>query len=144
RSAYLALLVEHPMALSQLMRLCAASPWIAGQLARHPLLLDELLDPRQLYAPLRRADLEAQLAVRLADVDALDLERQMDTLRQFQQAAVIRVAAADIVGATPLMVVSDYLTDIAEVILNRVLALCWRHLATRHGEPGCRLDGARR
>ena len=143
RSAYLALLVEHPMALSQLVRLCAASPWIAGQLARHPLLLDELLDPRQLYAPLRRADLEAQLAARLADVDALDLERQMDTLRQFQQAAVIRVAAADIMGATPLMVVSDYLTDIAEVILNRVLALCWRHLAARHGEPGCRLDGVR-
>ena len=142
RSAYLALLVEHPMALSQLVRLCAASPWIAAQLARHPLLLDELLDPRQLYAPLRRTDLEAQLAARLADVDALDLERQMDTLRQFQQAAVMRVAAADIVGATPLMVVSDYLTDIAEVILERVLTLCWRQLAARHGEPGQRRGGA--
>jgi len=44
RTAYLALLVENPLALSQLVRLTAESPWIAGELTRHPLLLDELLD----------------------------------------------------------------------------------------------------
>ena len=138
RSAYLALLVEHPMALSQLVHLCAASPWIGDQLAKHPLLLDELLDPRQLYAPLRRADLEAQLKARLDNIDPQDLEQQMDSLRQFRQTAMIRVAAADVMGATPLMVVSDYLTDIAEVVLNQVLALCWTHLVERYGVPRCR------
>lgn len=136
RSAYLALLVEHPMALSQLLRLCAASPWITEQLARYPLLLDELLDPRQLYAPPTRADLEQQLAVRLGQIDADDLEQQMDALRQFQKAAMLRVAAADVIGATPLMRVSDHLTEIAEVVLGAVLDLCWRHLITRHGRPG--------
>jgi len=45
RSVYLALLVENPMALSQLVKLCAASDWIAQYLARHPVLLDELMDP---------------------------------------------------------------------------------------------------
>jgi [glutamine synthetase] adenylyltransferase / [glutamine synthetase]-adenylyl-L-tyrosine phosphorylase len=138
RSAYLALLVEHPMALSQLVQLCAASPWIAEQLARHPLLLDELLDPRQLYAPPLRADLEHQLALRLGQIDAEDLEQQMDALRQFQKAAMLRVAAADVMGATPLMRVSDHLTDIAEVVLAEVLGLCWRHLVGRHGVPGGR------
>ena len=49
RSAYMSLLVENPLALSQLVKLCAASPWISSQLARHPMLLDELLDPRMLY-----------------------------------------------------------------------------------------------
>ncbi|MFN2309533.1 MAG: bifunctional [glutamate--ammonia ligase]-adenylyl-L-tyrosine phosphorylase/[glutamate--ammonia-ligase] adenylyltransferase [Gammaproteobacteria bacterium] len=144
RSAYLALLVEHPMALSQLVQLCAASPWIAEQLARHPLLLDELLDPRQLYAPPTRADLAQQLALRLGQLDAEDLEQQMDALRQFQKAAMLRVAAADVMGATPLMRVSDHLTEIAEVVLGEVLDVCWRHLAARHGVPGGRLEGRER
>ncbi|MDX5411053.1 MAG: bifunctional [glutamate--ammonia ligase]-adenylyl-L-tyrosine phosphorylase/[glutamate--ammonia-ligase] adenylyltransferase [Thauera sp.] len=144
RSAYLALLVEHPMALSQLVQLCAASPWIAEQLARHPLLLDELLDPRQLYAPPGRADLERQLALRLGQIAADDLEQQMDALRQFQKAAMLRVAAADVMGATPLMRVSDHLTDLAEVVLNEVLALCWRHMVGRHGVPGGRAEGRER
>jgi len=51
RTAYLALLVENPIALSQLVRLCGMSPWIAERLTRQPILLDELLDPRRLYAP---------------------------------------------------------------------------------------------
>lgn len=49
RSVYMSLLVENPMALSQLVKLCAASPWISNQLTQHPVLLDELLDPRTLY-----------------------------------------------------------------------------------------------
>ena len=42
RSAYMALLVENPLALSQLIQLASASPLISHQLARYPLLLDEL------------------------------------------------------------------------------------------------------
>ncbi len=52
RTAYLALLVERPLALSQLVRLSSISPWISQQVMRHPLLLDEMLDPRPaLLAP---------------------------------------------------------------------------------------------
>ena len=123
RTAYLALLIEHPMALSQLVKLCAASPLIAEQLARYPLLLDELLDPRTLYAPLRREALARQLETLLSPNAADDLEQQMDVLRIFKQAQVLRVAAADLVGAIPLMVVSDYLTWIAEVIVEQVLRI---------------------
>ncbi len=55
RSAYLVLLQENPPALEQLVRLCSASPWIAQELANHPVLLDELIDPRALYTlPERR------------------------------------------------------------------------------------------
>ena len=42
----------------------------------------------------------------------------MVVLRQFKQLNVLRVAAADIMGAIPLMVVSDYLTYIAESIVT--------------------------
>ncbi|RCU08799.1 hypothetical protein DVA78_18585, partial [Acinetobacter baumannii] len=51
RTTYLELLSEFPGALKHLITLCAASPMVASQLARHPLLLDELLDPNTLYQP---------------------------------------------------------------------------------------------
>ena len=141
RTTYLSLLAENPMALSQLVRLCAASPWIAGLLTRQPLLLDELLDPRTLYAPLDRAALEAELGEDLTRLGADDLEQQMEVLRHFQQANMLRVAAADVAEAYPLMVVSDHLTEIAEVVLSAVLRLAREHLIARHGAPRCRVDG---
>jgi glutamate-ammonia-ligase adenylyltransferase len=141
RTTYLALLAENPLALSQLIRLCAASPWIAELLTRHPLLLDELLDPRALYAPLKRDELAAGLAQDLARVNDEDLEQQMEVLRHFQQANVLRVAAADVAGVYPLMVVSDHLTEIAEVSIATALDLARTHLLARHGAPRCRIAG---
>ncbi|NOX75263.1 MAG: bifunctional [glutamate--ammonia ligase]-adenylyl-L-tyrosine phosphorylase/[glutamate--ammonia-ligase] adenylyltransferase [Gammaproteobacteria bacterium] len=137
RSAYLALLLENPMALAQLVRLCAASSWISRQLARHPLLLDELLDPRSLYQPPSRQELEQDLQRRLSQAPEGDQEQAMETLRHFKQAAVLRVAAADVVEAVPLMQVSDHLTHIAEVLLMAVLEMAWAHLVERHGRPRC-------
>ncbi len=137
RTSYLSLLVENPMALSQLVRLCGASSWIAALLSRYPQLLDELLDPRALYAPPRRDELANELRQRLLQCGPDDLEQQMETLRHFKQAKVLRVAAADIMEAVPLMVVSDHLTEIAEVVLGASLDLAWRHLIERHGRPWC-------
>lgn len=141
RTTYLALLAENPMALSQLVRLCAASPWIAALLTRHPLLLDELLDPRTLYAPLERAALEGELNAELARLGVEDLEQQMEALRHFQQTNMLRVAAADVMGVYPLMVVSDHLTEIAEVSVGAALRLARDHLVRRHGTPRCRVGG---
>jgi glutamate-ammonia-ligase adenylyltransferase len=141
RTAYLALLVENPMALSQLVRLCSASPWIATLLTLHPVLLDELLDPRTLYHPPRRAALAEELHARLAHLDPADEEQQLEALRHFKQSNTLRVAAADVVGAVPLMVVSDHLTEIAEVVLQEALGLAWAHMITRHGFPGGEGEG---
>lgn len=135
RSVYLALLAEHPPALAQLVRLCAVSPWIAELIAQHPILLDELIDPRTLYNPPGREGLVTELDGLLANIDGGDEERVMDELRRFRQLATLRVAAADIVDALPLMRVSDHLTWIAELILERTLKLAWNTLAARHGVP---------
>jgi glutamate-ammonia-ligase adenylyltransferase len=141
RIAYVSLLVESPIALSQLVRLSAASPWIAGLLSRYPLLLDELLDPRRLYSPLHRKELEAELDSLIESPDPDDLEHQMERLRQFAQSNILRVASADITGAIPLMVVSDFLTEIVEVVLGRVVRLAWGHLSAKHGVPARVLGG---
>lgn len=141
RSVYLALLLENPPALDQLVRLVAASPWIAEQLTRHPILLDELLDARTLYAPPGPAELREELSAMLANVPEGDMERQMDELRRFKQINVLRVAAADIMDVLPIMKVSDHLTWIAEALLDEVHREALAELVARHGRPRCIVDG---
>jgi glutamate-ammonia-ligase adenylyltransferase len=135
RTAYIALLVENPLVLSQLVKLTSVSPWIANMLTHHPILLDELLDPRRLYSPLKPDALGMELADHISRVDDDDLESQMELLRQFAHSNRLRVAAADITGQIPLMVVSDYLTWIAESVLEQVIRLTYRELVRRHGRP---------
>ncbi len=144
RTVYLALLAEYPAVLSQLVKLFSASTWIADYITRHPLLLDELLDTDGLYAPLDRGMLRQTLDAQLARIPAADLEQQMEALRHFKQANTLRVAAADITGVFPLMVVSDHLTEIAEAVLGAVLELAWQHLVRKHGRPYCVEQGRRR
>ncbi|TBU95720.1 bifunctional [glutamate--ammonia ligase]-adenylyl-L-tyrosine phosphorylase/[glutamate--ammonia-ligase] adenylyltransferase [Stutzerimonas kirkiae] len=141
RSAYLLLLTENPRALQRLLELCAASPWIAEQIARYPLLLDELLNAGRLYTPPQAPELAAELRERLARIPEDDLEQQMEALRHFKLAHRLRGAASEIVGSLPLMKVSDYLTWLAEAILEQVLALAWHHTVARHGRPK-RVDGS--
>jgi glutamate-ammonia-ligase adenylyltransferase len=135
RSAYLVLLTENPGALRRLLTLCAASPWIAEQIARFPLLLDELLNEGRLFSPPQAPELAAELRERLTRIPEDDLEQQMEALRHFKLAHRLRVAASEITGSLPLMKVSDYLTWLAEAILEQVLALAWRHTVARHGAP---------
>ncbi|XOZ33323.1 bifunctional [glutamate--ammonia ligase]-adenylyl-L-tyrosine phosphorylase/[glutamate--ammonia-ligase] adenylyltransferase [Halomonadaceae bacterium KBTZ08] len=135
RSAYLLLLTENPGALRELVRLCAASPWIAAQLAETPLLLDELLNAESLYTPPDRDQLQADLNQQMLRIPLDDLEEQMEALRHFKKAHVLRVAASEIRGTLPLMKVSDYLTWIAEAVLEHVVTLAWHHLTQRYGTP---------
>ncbi len=144
RTTYLSLLLENATALKHLLKLCSASGWIAEQLARHPILLDQLLDPGTLYQPLDSESLGRELAALIEAVADNDLEQQMDRLRQFKQAMVLRVAAADIAGVIPVMVVSDYLTAIAEAILDQVLQLAWAQMVARYGRPVCKVSAKKR
>ena len=141
RTCYLSLLLENPDALTHLIHLCSKSPWISSFLTRHPVLLDELLDPRTLYSPPKRAELSKDLERKIARIPDDDLEYQMEALRIFKQAAVFRVAAADVTGSLHIMKVSDRLTDIAEVVLAEVLRLSYDHLTKKHGFPECELNG---
>jgi len=135
RSAYLALLLENPAALNELVTLCAASPWIAGQMASHPVLLDELLDRASLYTAPDKSLLQDELRQQVARLAVDDLESQMDALRYFKASHTLRVAASEIAGRLPLMKVSDKLTWLAEVILEQVLAVAWHDLTAKFGEP---------
>jgi glutamate-ammonia-ligase adenylyltransferase len=137
RSVYLVLLSENPMVLSQVAKLCAASAWISRWLSQHPILLDELLDPRSLNKLLTRADLNGELRTRLAHIPEDDFEMQLDILREFRHGHVLRVAAADIAGALAAEQVGLSLAEIAEVVLDQTYAFARLALVRRHGEPHC-------
>ncbi|WP_404368146.1 bifunctional [glutamate--ammonia ligase]-adenylyl-L-tyrosine phosphorylase/[glutamate--ammonia-ligase] adenylyltransferase [Marinobacter sp.] len=141
RTAYLILLLENPGARSQLVRLCSESPWIARQLAETPLLLDELLNAESLYHPPARAELQDDLRQQMLRIPLEDLEEQMESLRHFKKAHILRVAASELRGTLPLMKVSDYLTWIAEVVLDHVVTVAFSNLVSRHGYPR-RADGS--
>lgn len=136
RTCYLSLLLENPETVNHLASLAEGSPWIINFLARHPVLLDELLDTRTLYKPPSRTSLQNEITDRLSKIPVDDLEYVMETLCIFKQVNTLRVAAADISAAYPLMRVSDHLSDIAEIVMQTVLGIAWNYLASRHGLPG--------
>jgi glutamate-ammonia-ligase adenylyltransferase len=139
RTVYLTLLAECSGVLSLLVKLASASSWIVQYIARYPLLLDELLDLRRLTAPLSREQLREELNRCLAQVDVDDAEQLMTALRQFKQTQVLRIAAADILQIIeadfPIMKISDYLTWLAETLVDEVMRQAWRLTAQRHGVP---------
>ncbi len=135
RSAYLVLLIENPQALAQLITLCEGSVWIAQRLSQHPALLDELLDPNALYTVPSKAELAQELRQSMLRIEEGDLEGQMENLRYFRWAQTLKAAACEVTGHLPLMRVSDYLSYLAEAILEYVLHLCWRTMVEKHGYP---------
>lgn len=140
RSVYLALLNERPQVLKELVKLCASSQWIATQLTRYPLLLDELLDPRRLCDPLKPCDLDSALQAQIAHLPLDDLEMQMDSLRQFKRAHVLHVAAAELSGNLSVELASDYLGAIADTIVNKALSIAWNFITHKHGKPQFKID----
>ncbi len=133
RASYLALLAEHPQAMQLLVKLCSSSPWLSNYLLQHPILLDELLDPRSLYAAPDFVSMRKQLVQRLTELDG-DVERQMDSLRHFKHGYVFRFAAQDINGELSPEVVSDYLSALADLILDVSLPFIWSQVRGKHRE----------
>lgn len=134
RSAYLALLVQNPLALERMLELFARSDWIARTVVRHPSLLDELIDPALGRTLPDRADLEDS-ARRMARTD--DEELALNNLNTIKLAQSLRIATAEIEGVLSSTEAEDRLTELAEVILGRCLDLAQQALVSRHGRlPG--------
>ncbi len=127
RSAYLALLIEHPPLLPRLTQLMGASAWAAEQLTGHPILLDELLDPRVLLAEPDWSVWRAEIARLLAQT-AGDPESAMDALRHFQHAHSFRLLAQDLAGTLTVERLADHLSALADTLLAATLAEVWKQV----------------
>ncbi|WP_019556856.1 bifunctional [glutamate--ammonia ligase]-adenylyl-L-tyrosine phosphorylase/[glutamate--ammonia-ligase] adenylyltransferase [Thiomicrorhabdus arctica] len=135
RSVYLVMLKENPESLAHLVKLCDVSAWLTEMLVKYPALLDQLLDERTLYAPLEASALQHE-ALALLDSTGQDEELFMNQIREWRHAQVFKVAAADITGHLPVTKVSDYLTWIAEAVLNATVEFAWQMMQERSGLPG--------
>jgi glutamate-ammonia-ligase adenylyltransferase len=135
RSAYIALLNENPAVLERLVTLCENSAYLAEEIARFPLLFDEMLDPRLYTAKITATSMREDLKERLERAASADSEQQIEILGQFQRAALFRIAVADFSGNLPIMKVSDRLTELAEIVLHYALDVAWADLTGKHGEP---------
>jgi len=131
RASYLALLAEFPDALALIVKLCAASPWIAQYVSAHPILLDELLNKQTLFKRLDAAQLKIELTRHMQQL-AGDVEAQMDAMRHFKHANVLKIAAQDLMTALPLEAISDDLSALADVILQVSVQTVWQNLSFKH------------
>jgi len=133
RAAYLALLAEEPQALAKVAEILASSTWAAEYLTRHPILLDELLDPRVLAEV---PDWSAFAAGLRRDVAAHadDVERQMDLMREAHHAHVFRLLTQDLAGLLTVERLADHLSLAADLVLQVTLETCWTLVRGRHAE----------
>ncbi|MCM8625888.1 bifunctional [glutamate--ammonia ligase]-adenylyl-L-tyrosine phosphorylase/[glutamate--ammonia-ligase] adenylyltransferase [Accumulibacter sp.] len=134
RGAYLALLQQYPQALSKLADLVGSSSWAADYLTRHPILLDELLDARIFEVAPDWHDFRTELRTRLAQHQG-DTEREMDILREAHHAQVFHLLAQDIAGLHTVEHLADRLSELADIMVQATLDLCWEKLRLRHPHP---------
>jgi glutamate-ammonia-ligase adenylyltransferase len=131
RAAYLALLAENPHALERVARIVGASSWAAQFLTLHPLLLDELLDDRVLYAPLDPDLFSKNLRSQL-DAAKGDTERRMNLMREMHQAQAFRLLAQDLAGLLTVERLADHLSALADLILEITIEEAWKDLPRKH------------
>jgi glutamate-ammonia-ligase adenylyltransferase len=145
RKVYISLLNEYPAVQLQMLTLCSASEWFTERLIKYPILLDSLMSTAEAFR--QQHDVERLLELELARIDSdnenldADLEQLMDRLRQFKRQMVFTVAMLDVFYAEPVETVSDYLTELADILLEKILGFSWQAMVEKYGEPSCIIDG---
>ena len=126
RANYLALLAENPPYLIRIAELLH-SPWLAQELARFPILLDDVLSDTVTSPEHWPQALAAQLQL------AEDMEERMDALRRFKNAEALRLAAAFWTDHIPVETLLPQLSDLAQLTLQTALAWAEAEMQRRHG-----------
>ena len=141
RPVYLSMLLQYPLLRQRVIGLCQASNWFADQIRHMPILLDELLEGDARLTLPTRQQLARQLEAKIGSVPHDDFELILDSLRLFKQANQFNIAMLDVVGEHKVTDLADRLSDIAELLVQKALQLAWDEVVSRHGEPGCVVDG---
>lgn len=123
RSAYLAMLVERPEVLDIIVKVCLKSDWIAEQLTKYPLLIDELLRPPFLEVFLSKDKLATLLEEKLEAIAEDDLETNMEYLRHFKLIFTVHLSVYETLGKDKDFGYPLAFNNLAEVILAKVYDL---------------------
>ena len=137
RESYIALLVERPEVQRRLLRLLGLARWPMRYLMRHPGVIDELADERQMRERFDRAGFVADLDERHAAWSRsgeADEGSLLDTLRRAHHAEVFRTLVRDVEGRITVEQVADDLSALADAVLDCCIRWAWGHLKQRHRE----------
>ena len=126
-----ALFQRDPQALAILMKILAASPYLAQIVIGDPEAWEEvrLGEGRPVKRSAVSGDLASEVAV-VTDVDAV-----MATLRRFKRRETLRIAYGDIVGGQRFEVVTAQISHLADAMLAVALDVAWRRAVLQRGEP---------
>ncbi len=127
-------LYEYNNALIRILDLCCHTTWLSRYLARYPILFEELMESLEASKPFNHKTLNKSLSALLEQSKTTE-EQRLNILRDFLHRNVLKIAMADFSGKVPLMIVSDYLSELADTLLNRILRLAWHELAQKYGQP---------
>ena len=125
RSNYLALLLEMPQARQRMIELCADGGYLVHSLQRHPMLLDDLIDP-QLLDNLATSAEALQQRMR-SGIEALDdAELQWQQLQHWQESYQFRIAGNEWLGNIDSLQARQQLSWLAEAVIAISLDCCRR------------------
>lgn len=110
-------------------QLLGTSDMLARILVHQPPLIPMVLRPS---ARRSRSEIESALDFALESAGD-DLEAQLNALRRCRREELLRTAVADLGGELTLEAVEDRLSDLAEVILQRVVDLSLAETSERYG-----------
>jgi glutamate-ammonia-ligase adenylyltransferase len=124
------LLSFNPPTLNLYVRLCAATPYLAGILTGHPGMIDELMDSLVLDKLPTFVGLERVLENLLRGAE--DVE---PILHGFKNSLHLRVGVRDILGKEDIRRTHRALSDIAEVCLKAIAQREYERLVPKYGRP---------
>ena len=123
-----------PILCQRLVQIVSHSTFLADILVRNSeFLLWLLADTPHLVEPLERSALRRILH---ADLDhAPGFEERLEVLRRAHRREVLRIGAAEILGAKPVAQIGRELADLADVVVELALETCQHALWQDHGRP---------
>jgi len=133
RSAYLALLEEHPATRRRLVALFADSALLAERVIAHPLLLDDLFDARLETDAPNQAELLATAQRRLANAPLDDAEGRIVVLQEEKNSDAFRLGLAYRNGNLDAIATGRGLSVIADFIVTDLLAMATRDAERQNG-----------
>jgi glutamate-ammonia-ligase adenylyltransferase len=137
-AALLSYLADDPATLEALLVVLSGSHFAARTLTLHPEYLPLLAERHRLAQPKGLSQLRTELSDTLAPFRTL--ASQLDALRRFRRREMVRLIAADLLGLMDVPTVTRELSDLAEALVNAVVALMppqnFRPLVVAFGKLG--------
>ncbi|MGE4545173.1 MAG: bifunctional [glutamate--ammonia ligase]-adenylyl-L-tyrosine phosphorylase/[glutamate--ammonia-ligase] adenylyltransferase [Pedobacter sp.] len=133
RATFYALLAENLQIPKLLISLFGTSQFLSRNLIQHPEILDMLVARAHAVERKDSATMKQDLE-RLLHL-APDYEGRLDALRRFRNEEFLRIALNDLYGKMPPQEGPRQLTQLAEVCLNKAVAIARQELLPRFGLP---------